>query len=62
MPFDDPEPLQMNWWVFLFLLIGLVKGIWDYLRFSKEHEENLKSDQEPYAGHYYERKQVKKML
>ena len=62
MPFDDPGPLQMSWWVLLFGLIGLVKGIFQYLRFKERYEKEHERGDVPYAGHHYQRRQARKML
>jgi hypothetical protein len=62
MPFTNPTPLEVDPLVLVGLIIGIVQGIVSYLKFSKIHEERLKSGEEPYAGHHYQRRAAKKML
>ena len=62
MPFKTGEPMGLSLWftIYLFFTIG-----WGFLEvMMMKRKEKGKSDDgpAPYAGHHYQRRQVKEML
>lgn len=57
MPFKTEPPLGVNIWCLLYLIVCTVLGIWRLIVSGLNPKG--KEEQEPYAGHHYQRRQTR---
>jgi hypothetical protein len=63
MPYGPPDygpPLVMNPWCLLYIVLTIGLAIWQWV--VGHSQGGHQPDQEPYAGHHYQRRQAKKMF